>query len=378
MTDQHSPRAFAESIVPEALNEYTMLQPQHDERYWQVTGWPYPPEKPLIYIKHGPTTFTMRDSEARTQQWVFDALEKLPPGVRRGIRVPEIYRVIEYNGLTWILMELVPGKSLLQFFDDWESFQSVADRYFDKIADGLRLLLSLPVPDGTPPGPAGGGIIRHPLFKEHQASLQYDSLDMMERHLNNVAHTLRADAPGVKLEREMHLVLSDLYEGNFMFTEDGDLYIIDFEQANFLPLSFMSYAVIQQHRVCGPMQDRLEKELLPQENMEAMRGICYWFVMSWRKIGALLGFPSPCTVYSSADSLHPKGFLLRTAQEICSLNNRQVGTGVVNGMLKVFSEIYVETIAIMHHGESPYTRVFYGDDYILPVTAMRWEKVIIH
>ena len=70
-----------------------------------------------------------------------------------------------------------------------------------------------------------------------------------------------------------------------MFTSTGDLYVIDFESAAFLPLSFMSYAVIQyQHLMSGVLEERLN---LPSENIEAMRRVCSLFVMSTRKLGTL-------------------------------------------------------------------------------------------
>lgn len=84
------------------------------------------------------------------------------------------------------------------------------------------------------------------------------------------------------LERDLHFVFSDLYEGNFMFTDAGSLFIIDFEQAAFLPLSFMSFAMVQQHHICDLLRDALH---LPSENTDAMRHICSLFAKSSTKIG---------------------------------------------------------------------------------------------
>jgi len=89
-------------------------------------------------------------------------------------------------------------------------------------------------------------------------------------------------APTVKLERELHLCFADLYEGNFMFTASGDLYLVDFEQVSFLPLSFMTYAAIQRWCICGVVRQRLD---LPEENLPAMKLACTYFVMSITRLG---------------------------------------------------------------------------------------------
>lgn len=93
----------------------------------------------------------------------------------------------------------------------------------------------------------------------------------------------RKNAPTVRLERDLHFVFSDLYEGNFMFTASGDIYIIDFEQANFLPLSFMTYALIQDSVVCLNIRGKFQD--LPQENIKIMQRICQYFMISKRTIG---------------------------------------------------------------------------------------------
>lgn len=99
-----------------------------------------------------------------------------------------------------------------------------------------------------------------------------------------VATLLRKDSPTVRLETDLHLVFSDLYEGNFMFTATGDTYLIDFEQTNFLPLSFMTYALIQDSAVCRALGKKFQVDL-PQENIMAMQRICRFFIMSTRTLG---------------------------------------------------------------------------------------------
>lgn len=83
-------------------------------------------------------------------------------------------------------MEYIRGKTLAKLMEDRETFKETYQYYYDSIERALKLLLSFPVPKDAAPGPYGGGIIQHPLFKDYRAAIQYDSVDMLEQHLNNV------------------------------------------------------------------------------------------------------------------------------------------------------------------------------------------------
>lgn len=96
----------------------------------------------------------------------------------------------------------------------------------------------------------------------------------------------------MSLERNLCFYYSDFYEHNFMFTDGGagDLYVIDFDQAGFLPPSFMTYALAESHWPPGRWVWDVLK--LPEHNLEVMKKIHYFFVIgSWR-IGEL-GEPCP-------------------------------------------------------------------------------------
>ncbi|KAK3943301.1 hypothetical protein QBC46DRAFT_405599 [Diplogelasinospora grovesii] len=253
----------------------------------------------LIKYKYG------LQKEAQMQKYAFEALQQTPDEHRRGFCIPEIYRVMvdeEGSAYTYIIMEYVCGKTLGALMDDdlhkelglltepENSHLGVPfsrSYYEDKLEKAFKLLLSFPVPETvTAPGRWDGGHIKHPLFREFDAPIRYESIEMLEKHINAVAaHRVRDQdsALTVKLERKLHFVCSDLYEGNFMFTDAGDLYIIDFEQANFLPLSFMSFAVDTRMRaVCYMLYGKLD---LPQENLPAMRKAQYWFSIAGWQLG---------------------------------------------------------------------------------------------
>ncbi|KAL2760653.1 hypothetical protein ACRALDRAFT_1059576 [Sodiomyces alcalophilus JCM 7366] len=187
----------------------------------------------------------------------------------------------------FIVMELVRGKRLDELYDTVENFKDISAPYYEKITRGLKLLLSIPVPPGTRPGPVGGERMRHTFFKDYEAAVPYESVDKLEEHMNNLATWFNESAPTVRLERELHLVYSDLHLGNFMFTDSGDLYMIDFEHASFLPLSFMHFALhcpsVMSKPVAWHIRDHFKD--LPNENFEVMHKISGLMLKSSATLG---------------------------------------------------------------------------------------------
>lgn len=84
---------------------------------------------------------------------------------------------------------------------------------------------------------------------------------------------------------ELCFCYSDLFEGNFIFTDNGDLYVVDFEHASILPASFMTYALDQPRPACIAIKKDFA---LPYENLEAMRVAGHNFMIRWRKAGEWL------------------------------------------------------------------------------------------
>ncbi|KAL2292419.1 hypothetical protein FJTKL_09391 [Diaporthe vaccinii] len=274
-------RRAALSWSAEEIENAWKQVPKFKSNGFSVTGFPYPASKPLAYVKFG-HPIEWRQAEARNQIFVHDALQKLPPGAKQACHAPEVYRTMKIGHLFFIIMEFVPGKTLAQIMEESESWESRREEVTAKVYRAIELLLSLPVPRDAKPGPVGGGHIRHPLFKDCEASIEYKSIDLLERHLNKVAAINNENPPTVTLERKLHFYFADFYEGNFIFTDSGDLYLIDFDQAGFLPLSFMAYALADKWPVGFWIKDRLQ---LPESNIEAMRRASHWFLISFRKIG---------------------------------------------------------------------------------------------
>ena len=83
-------------------------------------------------------------------------------------------------------------------------------------------------------------------------------------------------------KEDLCFYFSDLYEGNFIFTDECELYILDFHHAGFLPTSFMTYAFDQPRPVCEAIKGKF---VLPEENLSAMRVAGHNFMIRWRKAG---------------------------------------------------------------------------------------------
>lgn len=140
-------------------------------------------ESPIAFIKYGPEQLGMKE-EMRNQVFALQALEKLPPQERKGIQIPKIYRVIQRDGMVYVVMEYARGKTLAELRA--ESAESELQGKYEQIANAIRLFLAFDIPPQVPLGPAGGGIIKHPIFKDTVASLEYKSVDQLQEHLTRV------------------------------------------------------------------------------------------------------------------------------------------------------------------------------------------------
>ncbi|KEZ45182.1 hypothetical protein SAPIO_CDS2634 [Scedosporium apiospermum] len=256
---------------------------------YAITGFVYPPDQPIFWVKFGNRSQEAMFAETRTQQFALDNLEKIPKEEREGIHIPRIFRILKEQQRIFVVMELVNGKRLDEIGQSIENFyeSEISDPYFDKITRALRLFLSFPVPPDTKPGPCGWGGIRHVFFKDQQAPVPYISVDELEEHVNNLATWFCKDNPTVTFERELHLVYADLHLGNFMFTDTSELYVIDFEHASFLPLSFMAFVIRYPSIMSGPVSSCIEDKFkdLPGDNLEVMARVSGLMGMSASRLG---------------------------------------------------------------------------------------------
>jgi hypothetical protein len=119
------------------------------------------------WVKYGPSV-TM--GEALTQDWVGQVLNAGPDAA---VRIPKVYLAFEHCGFGYIVMEYIDGPAC----DDSDVLQ---------VAAAVECLIRVEGP--TPaPGPVGGGPITHRFFVEWTSSLTYNTVQVLEDHVNGVS-----------------------------------------------------------------------------------------------------------------------------------------------------------------------------------------------
>jgi serine/threonine protein kinase len=125
-------------------------------------------------------------AEARNQIFAFNALKQMLQQGYTRIRIPEVYRVIEKDDIIYLVMEYIHGETLKDLLTKDIADDSLRGKY-EQIAKAIKLLLSIKVPENAVPGPVRCGIIKHPIFKDTVASIEYASVDELQRHLTFVS-----------------------------------------------------------------------------------------------------------------------------------------------------------------------------------------------
>ena len=169
-------RQFAQSLSEEEIFQLCQT------RYVPMFG--YPSDHPLVFIKYGRRG---KEAEGGMQRLAFDWLTTH----HDSITVPEVYKIFTRGLFTFIVMEFVEAKPILEFAKQfepqyWNDHQSY---YYNMIIEGIELLRRMPVPSGTTPGPYSKSerIMKHMIFKDQEAPIQYDTVGELEDHLNRVS-----------------------------------------------------------------------------------------------------------------------------------------------------------------------------------------------
>lgn len=71
---------------------------------------------PIVCFKNKYHGYSIAE-EARNQEFTFQALQHVLEEKRRGIQIPEIYRVIKSESAVHIVMEYIPGKTLHELIE---------------------------------------------------------------------------------------------------------------------------------------------------------------------------------------------------------------------------------------------------------------------
>lgn len=268
-------------LLQERANSLTLkeMKDARDSTSADSTGFPYPPDSPVFYIKFGNQPKPFTKMEAQTQQFAYDALQTMrfsDVGNKCVPRIPKILCLLESEHVLYIVMEYVHGSTLLELAKTktWEEQQP----YIKQIAESIDVLLTIPIPPEAAPGPHQGGVIRHPVFKDGEAAKPFNSVLALQDHIDSMVTSPGPakfrNLPPIKFESTLHFVYSDLYPGNFIYDANGDMWIVDFGHAAFLPLSFQTYALVAsfpRSMVYAYTINQLVKTKLPTDNVESMK-----------------------------------------------------------------------------------------------------------
>ncbi|KAF8639004.1 hypothetical protein AX16_010400 [Volvariella volvacea WC 439] len=172
--------------------------------------------------------------EARTQHYVAQVVSR--NGDAAPVRVPAVYRFLQYKDKGYIVMDFVDG-----------SVCTGSDA--QAVAAAVSFLITIPAPaDQRSPGPVGGGPICHDFFIDRKSSVMYPTVELLTSHINGILrHQLKKVrvnlVPEVQ-EQGLRLCLSDTNRENFMVSsEDKKIVAIDFGASCFLPISFFEMAL---------------------------------------------------------------------------------------------------------------------------------------
>lgn len=175
--------------IPSAATIKAICVDLNQQRGPYPMGITYPPgDRPTLWIKYGWGVFW---DEAVNQIRAHQELQK----INSPVRVPVVYYAFEDNdGAKWtyIVMEYIRGDTVGSLEDKArespEQSQEKLDALSRRVAFALDEFLRIPVPLDTPPASVSGGIIRHSVFKDHEAPRPYQNVEQLEQHFNMVGY----------------------------------------------------------------------------------------------------------------------------------------------------------------------------------------------
>jgi len=158
--DRPTDLPLPENIVQlcrEAVYDYNIRGiPVIDETSGVASAW----------VKYGTT---VKMSEALTQDWVGQVINASPDAT---VRIPKVYCAFERGESGYIVMEYIDGSEC-------------ENSDIPRVAAAVECLIRVTGPT-TVPGPIGGGPITHRFFLEWESPVTYDTVEVLEKHVNGV------------------------------------------------------------------------------------------------------------------------------------------------------------------------------------------------
>ncbi|KAI3393673.1 hypothetical protein diail_3853 [Diaporthe ilicicola] len=181
--------------IPSPTTIRTICVDVSEQQGRHPAGLAYPPgERPTLWIKYGWGVYW---DEVVHQVRAHQELQKIDSPVR----VPVIYYAFTDKAgpkWTYIVMEHICGDTVaslrLKTYESPEQSPDQSREMLDglsrRVAFALDEFLRIPIPSGTPPASVSGGLIRHPIFDDHEAPRAYENVEQLEQHFNMVGYSL--------------------------------------------------------------------------------------------------------------------------------------------------------------------------------------------
>ncbi|KAF0331155.1 hypothetical protein GQ607_001463 [Colletotrichum asianum] len=176
------------------------------------------------------------------------------------------------------------------------SAEEIAEKeapFKNRVADAISFLLSFPPPSDVSPGPVGGGLIKNWAFgkDDSDAPREFANLEELNEFVNKKIVEGRSDMIQANLVPEgLKLCYCDLNLHNFIMEDrenpDSRIIIIDFEHANFLPHSFLTWEMWNKREFDMEERVRLQSNLtLSRDNVYAIHELCRVVTRQWNVTG---------------------------------------------------------------------------------------------
>jgi len=164
--------------------------------------------------------FHITEFEAQNQQMARNLLDSTV------VYVPQVYRVFRFNGLGYIVMELIHG---VTFEQAWSQHPDLLKTKLLNVMYHFNSIRS------SKTGPLAGGPARGPLWAECGEFSPQD-ISAIERYLNRRLSKLNDPLSFGKYD--LVFCHQDLAERNMLVLNDGSIAILDWEGAGFYPKVF--------------------------------------------------------------------------------------------------------------------------------------------
>ncbi|TDL19625.1 hypothetical protein BD410DRAFT_434290 [Rickenella mellea] len=203
-------------------------------------GFPFPSsDQPVAWIKFGRW---VTKGEALTQHSVALAMNAISS---TAVHVPAVYLAFMADGRGYIVMEFVPGLTVAQRLSEPGAD---AKNMYQAVGRAVQQLIAHRAPTGTTqPGPVGGGCIRHDFFPDRESAIAYPTVGVLQEHVNRILKlsgcSQRVNFTDEVATNGLPLCPGDIHETNWIIDDEGRVHALDFEHYNFLPPSFVAYAL---------------------------------------------------------------------------------------------------------------------------------------